>query len=165
MVPTAWEKMMPQESEKKEWYILSEWNVGFRIIVIYLKEREYNPLRVGGGGTLLILAGVGTSMCSWEPGIISQWQASQLYCVVLEHLHTSPMKDSLLLQKFQSCSWLQFSNFCGLWDTPYPGIPNLRVGNYVDLLKLPYWYWISRVLKPRILHVIVTKITKLKTPN
>ena len=47
MVPTAWEKMMLQESEKKEWYILSEWNVGFRIIVIYLKEREYNPLRVG----------------------------------------------------------------------------------------------------------------------
>ena len=50
MVPTAWEKMMLQESEKKEWYILSEWNVGFRIIVIYLKEREYNPLRVRGGG-------------------------------------------------------------------------------------------------------------------
>lgn len=131
MVPTAWEKMMLQESEKKEWYILSEWNVGFRIIVIYLKEREYNPLRVRGGGwggTPLILAGVGTSMCSWEPGIISQWQASQLYCVVLEHLHTSPMKDSLLLQKLQSCSWLQFSNFCGLWDTPYPGIPKPPCG-------------------------------------
>ena len=160
MVPTAWEKMMLQESEKKEWYILSEWNVGFRIIVIYLKEREYNPLRVGGGGTLLILARVGTSMCSWEPGIISQWQASQLYCVVLEHLHTSPMKDSLLLQKFQSCSWLQFSETLLTQE-----FQNLRVGNYVDLLKLPYWYWISRVLKPRILHVIVTKITKLKTPN
>ena len=34
---------------------------------------------------------------------------------------------------------------------------NLCVGNYVDLLKLPYWHWISRVLKPRILHVIVKK--------
>ena len=52
MVPTAWEKMMLQESEKKERYILSEWNVGFRIIVIYLKEG--NTILwgwgVGGGG-------------------------------------------------------------------------------------------------------------------
>lgn len=47
--------MMLQESMKKGWYILSELNVSFRIIVLYLKECEQKPL---GGGTLLILGWV-----------------------------------------------------------------------------------------------------------
>lgn len=95
-------------------------------------------------------------MCSWERWIISQWQAFQLYCsrtspyLSYERLLT-PAEIPVLLPDYNPLIFLVSETLLT------QEFQNLRVGNYVDLLKLPYWYWISRVLTPCILHVIVKK--------